>query len=576
MPIALPKLLTAKTTKTNLIFWFSLSLAFAVVYGVLCWRQAFAGEYVVQDDARQHVFWMQRFMEAGLFPEDLIANYFQSVAPFAYTGLYFLLAKAGVTPLLFSKILPAVLAVLTTVYCFALCLHIIPIPATAFVATLLFNQNFWMRDDLASASPRAFLNLLFLAFLFYLLRRSQMACWVAIGLLGGFYPQYVLVAAGVLFLRLWQWQDGRLRLCQNRDDRRLCWTGLVVVAIVMLPYVLTSSEFGPVITVAQAKALPEFLPGGRSRFFYDDFGKYWIWGGRSGIQPALDPPLFCVALLLPLLLRAPHRFPLVPQLRQGMALFGQMIVTGLGWFGLAHLLLFKLHLPSRYTQHNLRIVMALSAAIALTILLDALLRWVAQSDRPLRKFFANGLVLLTVALLALYPLSLNNFPKNTYVTGTAPTLYRYLAAQPKTTLVASLSAEAGNLPTFSGRSVLVSEEYAIPYHWGYYQQFRQRVLDLIEAQYSSDWAIVQHFIQKYGITHWLLNKQAFSAAAVAQDSWLKQYQPVTAQAVTRLQQGQIPALATLGDRCTVLQTEQLVLLNAECIASTLEKTSGRR
>ncbi|MBW4522419.1 MAG: hypothetical protein KME16_22420 [Scytolyngbya sp. HA4215-MV1] len=568
MTISLYKLLTAKSTPANRTFWVSLSLAFAVVYGVLCWRQAFVSEFVVQDDARQHVFWMQRFIDPDLFPKDLIADYFQSVAPLAYTGLYWLLAKLGITPLLLSKVLPTVLAVLTTVYCFALCLQIIPIPATAFVATLLFNQNFWMRDDLASASPRSFLNLLFLAFLFYLLRRSWLLCWVAIALLGGFYPQYVLVAAGILFLRLWEWREGRLHLCQNLDDRRLYLSGLVVVAAVMLPYVLASSEFGPVIKAAQARTLPEFLPGGRSRFFYDDFGKYWIWGGRSGIQPALDPPLFCAALGLPVLLRFPKRFPLVQQIQVGMGLFWQVIVTGFIWFGLAHLLLFKLHLPSRYTQHNLRIVMALSAAIALTILLDALFRWVGLSER--RAVLTNGLVVLTMVLLVLYPLSLNNFPKNTYVTGTAPTLYRYLTAQPKTSLVASLSGEASNLPTFAGRSVLVAEEYAIPYHWGYYRQFRQRVLELIDAQYSTDPAVIQQLIQKYGVTHWLLDKRAFSATFVAQDSWLKQYQPVTAQAIVQLQQGKMPALAKVGDRCTVLQTDQLVLLKADCILAILK------
>lgn len=73
------RLTTAKPSKAQLAFWFSLSLTFAAIYGCMALQQAFSSEYVVQDDARQHVFWMQRFLEPELLPNDFIANYFQSV-----------------------------------------------------------------------------------------------------------------------------------------------------------------------------------------------------------------------------------------------------------------------------------------------------------------------------------------------------------------------------------------------------------------------------------------------------------------------------------------------------------------
>ena len=52
----------------------------------------------MQDDARQHVFWMQRFIDSELFPHDLIADYFQSVAPTGYTTLYRIAAALGSIP----------------------------------------------------------------------------------------------------------------------------------------------------------------------------------------------------------------------------------------------------------------------------------------------------------------------------------------------------------------------------------------------------------------------------------------------------------------------------------------------
>ena len=63
------------------IFWFALSLAIVLIYSLESLKVSFQSEYFIQDDARQHIFWMRRFLDAELFPQDFIADYFQSVAP---------------------------------------------------------------------------------------------------------------------------------------------------------------------------------------------------------------------------------------------------------------------------------------------------------------------------------------------------------------------------------------------------------------------------------------------------------------------------------------------------------------
>ena len=132
---------SSNSPKSHIIFWLSLSLLFAAIYSYLALQQVFSSEYVVQDDARQHVFWMLRFLDPNLFPNDLIANYFQSVAPAGYSSLYHLLASIGINPLLFNKILPSIMALITTGYCFGICLQILPIPFTGFIAIEMLNQN---------------------------------------------------------------------------------------------------------------------------------------------------------------------------------------------------------------------------------------------------------------------------------------------------------------------------------------------------------------------------------------------------------------------------------------------------
>lgn len=551
---------TVKTTKSQVIFWLSLSLTFSLIYSVLALKQAFSSEYMVQDDARQHVFWMQRFLDPELFPNGLIANYFQSVAPAGYTAIYKLMASLQVNPLLLSKFLPVLLGLIVTAYCFGVCLELFPVPASGFIATLLLNQSLWMKDDLVSATPRAFVYPIFLAFLYYLLRRSLFPTCVAIALLGLFYPQAVFNAAIILVLQLLCW-DGLPRLTTNRRDYLFCAAGLAIAVLVMLPFALETSAFAPTITAAEAKRLPEFLPGGRSAFFSKDPWRFWLSGGRSGFLPSIQPSTLAVGFLLPVLLRYPSHLPLTRQVNR-IAILLQMVVASLVMFLAAHALLFKLHLPGRYSGYSLRIVLALAAGITLIVLWDAF--WNTYRQKTL---VLAAVTLLGVTLL-LYPSFDRNFPNTKYKVGSFPALYKFFHQQPKDSLIASLSEEANNLPTFAQRSILVGREYAIPYHLGYYRQFRQRTLELIRAQYSPDLSVVQTLIQKYGVDFWLLDKAAFVPEYVAKNNWLRQYQPATAESVSQLQQGTLPALSKVVDRCKVFDRDGFVVLKAECITHT--------
>ncbi|WP_017721917.1 hypothetical protein [Kamptonema formosum] len=557
----------AKTPKSNTIFWLSLSLTFAAFYGLLALQEAFSSKYVVQDDVRQHVFWMQRFLDPQLFPNDLIANYFQSVAPAGYTALYRVLAAVGINPLLASKLLPAVLGLIATGYCFSVCTQLLPVPAAGFIASLLLNQSMWMKDDLVSATPRAFAFPIFLAFLHYLLRRSLPGTGISIALIGLFYPQYVFIAAGAIVLQLVRWEGGRLQLTQNRRDYWFCAALIAVAILVLLPFALKTSEFGPTITAAEARKMPEFLPGGRSSFFSKNPVVFWIDGRGSAILPSRQTALVWFGLLLPVLLRYPALFPLAKQVTSGVRVLPQIALVSVAMFFAAHAVLFKLHLPSRYTGHSFRIVLALAGGIALTVLLDAVFQWAENQTKDSSKrakIIAFSCFLLTFTTLFLYPAFVKNFPKTSYQVGGAQQLYYFFAQQPKDTLIASLAEEANNLPTFSQRSILVGREYAIPYHVGYYRRFRERTVELIEAQYSQDLAPAKQLIQKYGIDFWLLEPSSFTPEYLIKNHWRWQFEPAK-QAAERLKRGKMPALAGLVGRCSVFDREGFSVLPADCI-----------
>ncbi len=734
-------LIPSNTPKTNQkIFWLILSLTFTTIYSLPALKEAFSGEYIVQDDARQHVFWMRRFLDPELFPNDLIADYFQSVAPWGYQTFYWLFSQVGIDPMFLNKLLPLGLSLVTAAYCFGICFEILPIPFAGFIASVLLSQNLWLQNDIASATPRAFLYPLFLAVLYYLLRKLLIPFLVAIALLGLFYPQYVILTALILIIRFLDWEKGKFCLSKNRLDYIFSGVGLGVSLLMILFYALNSSNYAPVITASQAKLLPEFGEAGRSVFFLQNSWEFFIFNSRSGILPEklFLPHILILGLFLPILFQKeegrrkkeegktynlfqkeegrrkkeeektynlfqkeeerrkkeegrgrrkeeegkfynldnginfPRQLPLVKQiiskinkkqevtrknqegksynldygikflrqllfqkeegrrkkeegkihnldngrkifrqlplvkqiiskinkkqearrknqegksynldnvinfLRQlplvkqitpNIKLLPQILLAGVALFVTGHLLLFQLHLPSRYTNHSFRIVLAIETAITICITLDAIFHWVSKQPSSKNRRILGFIIIGFLGILLIGDMSLwKNFPYPHYHKGKSPEVYEFFAQQPKDILIASLSKEVNYIPTFSQRSVLFAWEYAIPYHLGYYNQIKQRATEFIFAQYHSDIQWMENFIDTYGIDFLILDREAFIPEYVLKNRWLRQwYFQIGNQIEINLQNGNIPAIVNTIDKCSVLETENLWVLSAKCI-----------
>lgn len=567
----LQKLLSAPVSKTldsRTLFWFTLSCAFSVYFASLAMQQAFSSPYVLQDDARQHIFWAAKFVDADLFPHDLITDYFQAIAPTGYTLLYRGMASLGVDPLLFSKLLPMVLGLMVTGFCFAASMRLLPVPSAAFVGSFLLNQSLWMRNGLVSATPRAFTAPLFVAFIYFQLRGSRLASLITIALMGLFFPSIMFVAAGTWLLQLIGWENRRLKLSRDRREYLYALAVLATMALVLLPYAIKTSSYGPVVTGNEARTMPEFLPKGRMAVYKQGFWDYWFTGSHTGMfsSSVFYPLLMGLGLLLPGLLVFRKHFPLVDRVSRRIALMPRAVLASLVMFAAANVLLFRLYLPSRFTVNSFRILLALAAGLTAIIILDTIVRWaIAHATQPLGSIMAIAATGALAAALFLPQILSGVWVDTRYKTGEAPQLYEWLARTPKDALIASLSNETDNLPVFAKRSILVGREIALPFHRGYYGQIRQRAIDLIHAQYSADLADLQRFIQTYGVTYLLVDRDAFTADYVTGDRWLRQFQPAVKEATARLEQGITPALAKLMDSCAVFEANGLVVISADSV-----------
>jgi hypothetical protein len=539
--------------KSQYKFYLGASIVTAILFSLWGFGLSLQ-EYTIQDDARQHVFWLQRLGDRELFRDDLIADYFSSVAPAGYKFVYWLANLLGLEPLVFNKILPLLLGVGTSIYLFLVTLEIFPVPLAGFFASLLLNQNLWLLDDLVSGTPRSFLYILFLGFIYYLLRQQLLPCLLLIVLQGLFYPQILLISTGILALNLITQKQGRF----------LYLIGLIAAVITVGIYKLQTAEFSEVITLAQARQLSEFYPPGRSAFFSDRPWYFWLVGKQSGLFPfEWQYFLMCsFGLCLPLIVQFPEIFPLSQKITPKSQIIWQIMLTSWLWYGLAHLMLFRLHLPSRYSQHTGRMAIALLSGITLAILLHKLIQKVAAHSST------RQLIITAIAIAGLlYPTyAVQAYPQRLgYVTANNPELYQFLRQQPKDTVIATLSELGDFIPSFAQRTVLTAREYSIPYHWDYYKQIRQRTQDLIQAQYSLNPGDLKQLIQQYQVGFWLVDSTAFTVEYLQQNNWLNQFQPATQQAIANLKNHQPLAIAQKIDQCSVFQTPEINLLTSKCL-----------
>ena len=543
-----------------------LTLIAPILYGLLDIQTAFAGDWIVQDDARQHVFWMMRYIDPQLFYHDLIADYFQSVAPVGYTFLYKIAANLGIDPLVFNKLIPIGLRVVITYYFFLLCREIFPIPIGCVISTLLFNHNIWLKDDIVSGTPRAFLYPFFIAFLYYFTKQSLLPCLVTIVLLSLFYPQTVFLASGILFLNLFKWRGFMPTLVSHKKQILFSLIGLAVSVIVLLPYAIKTSDYAPVITRAEALNMAEFHYGGRSNFFKDSIFEYIVGRGNGVmISTAVFKPIILLSsLFLPLAIGQSDKYTLATQITAKLNTVVKLLVASLGMYIFAHLVLFRLHLPSRYTTHSLRIAVAISAGITITVVLDYLRKkFKTNFSYKKSKILFSGVIIATMLLT--YSDFLDYHSPTGYKEGSYPDLYQFFQQQPKDIVIASLTKESDNLPTFAKRSVLVSREYAIPYQLGFYKPFSQKVKDLITAQYSNNLEQVQQIIRQYNISYWLVEEKSFDTEYVRKNRWLKQYRSEYEKAVSLLSTNKTPIIAAYKDDCQAFSTSKFTVIDARCL-----------
>ena len=553
-----------------------ISLTVVLWQSIQAFQYGTSRTYMVQDDARQHVFWMQQWIDPDLFSNDLIADYFRSVAPWGYQSVYQVLVEWQIDPLQAAKILPGLIAAVSTILLFRLMLRLTCSPFIATLGCLFLNQALWLEDGIISATPRAFVYPWLIGFLDGFLTESLVSSSVFMALESLFYPQALLIAIATLFLAS---IHDLLRQKNRRKTLITFGIGVLILGGLLLGRQLDNGiDFGPILSREMAQTLPElgYVNGeyGRAFFFHRNPVIFWLFSPRSGLLSlGLLNPLLLSAFALPWLLRSRRPLQLSRHLNPQLNRLTYFVGASVLMFVAAHLSLFQLHLPARYTYYSFRVTLVILGAIAMALLLEqwwcSIQSWTRQRQWHWIQV-SGALFLVGVITFGWLPLSKGfTVYSHLQIKGRIDEVYAFLRSQPKDILVASLAKEADNIPTFAQRSVLAASEYAIPYHWGYYQQLRQRFQALIAAEYSSDLATIANFIDTYDIDYWLVETWKLSLTEFQKSPRLRQFEPTSGQVMADLEAGKEPILPIFFEGCTAVEQKDQRLLDARCIRTTI-------
>ena len=443
----------------------------------------------IDGDARQHVFWTYRYADPGLFPNDPLVDFIASPRfdPPGYSALYAVGVRV-LDALIFSKLLGLALCSVVAWAAYRLGKRWGG-DLSGFLAVLAAGGL--MFDNLRGGLPRAFAFPILLLGLLAVAGKRRFAFGLTFVVAALFYPPMIfnLAALALFFLP-------SLLRTPWATILRLGGPTLVAAGITLASYGGGGeADFGRFIDAETAKARPEFQENGRAEFWVEDSVRFWLgdWSYNRSACGLLSNQVMLplLGLLLVAVVRR-KKFVAPP-------LLGWLFLSGGLLFLLAHALLFRLFLPSRYTLY------AWPAALGILLAIN-LGTWIGDYGLLVRhrgrvRAAMVGLTLLVLASLLAGSLAKSKAPEPDEVA-----LYEAISALPNDCLVAGRPEVLDDVPLRSRRRVLINRELSLPYYEHHDRRVRERTEASLHLGFGSDANRFRDLAAHYGVTHLVIEK----------------------------------------------------------------------
>jgi hypothetical protein len=470
-----------------------ISAAALAVYIIAHW-QAFINPYAINDDVRQQIFWMQKWSEPGLYPDDYLAGYARNYVSWGVIAIY-RVASRFVNPVQFTKVITGILFILTALLIYRLS-RVFRDDHTPILAVGVYFLFGTFLGNMSGGLPRAFAFPLLIGYLCLLAENCLLEASLLIMLQSVFLPYIFLLCLTTHMLYL-------VHLVTKGDfsgRKVLCIFPLAAgVCIVLLKHVaLSSPEFGGLVGMPEIAGKIEYTAAGRFeilRPLYRELIEHWIfilpfreWGRFCGWLSAAAVAFLGAFAIAKIKKESIHW--------AGFRVFGYLMVASFTLYILAFTIPLKLFIPSRYVEYSLTLFYCLAFALCLRIVIDSL---------NLTRFIFPALFLFLALLGAvrLHNVDLYDFSADA-------SLYRFLSTIPLDVTIVGPPEVMDNVVTFSRRKAFVTYELSHTWIEPYWSVIKQRSFDFFSAYYSDDAEKIRTFCKQNGIGYIVVREEDFS------------------------------------------------------------------
>lgn len=459
----------------------------------------------ISDDARMFLSWMGQWENGGLLRGDFVADYWRAVSPWAYSALFRAAWAFGISPVTFAKVFPTLIFVPVAFYTFRFIRAVGGQPIVGFLVTAAVLHYLARANLIVTSTPRALWPVLLLMMLDGLARKRIWQTAIAQLLLTGAYPQMAITTATLVGLTLLSFAPlPRLKL--DRLTLLLVASSALATICGIAPFLLSSGSYAPSFTLTEAMQIPTFGPSGRGAIFPAEMDYNLLCGSRLSFivdcesGAILKPSLEILAafggsmILFYRTLRPSGERLLSSQLPLLLAL------ASLVWFFIAGIVLFRLHLPNRYTA-----AMELLIYItALPLLLEWLFRmpfFQIEKQSKSRQTILSGsaMALLVVCAIGAADVRVGlKKPNQEFIAA--------LRALPDEAVIGGFVEELDFSPVLTNRSTLFSRELSIAYQKGYFLPILARMEAVKDIVLATEHAVLVERILQLQMTHMVVRQ----------------------------------------------------------------------
>jgi len=398
-------------TKTQNRSWVLLLLALLLTTGLSLWSQwpGISEPYSIQDDFR-NFYWMHRFEDASLFPDDPFIggsivggqvgpiNLVVDISRPGY-GLLFYLGSGLFDIVTLHKLLVFPLMLVSVFYLFRIG-ELLRGSGTGFALAMAFVVlNLASRSDISVASglPRSFAAPILLGLVYYLMQERTKSALIVLVISSLIYLPVFLLGAVTYGLAALEPADNRWRF--RIRWRRIAWLIALFVAAALLLSPLVIGRISNLLHAFMERADgstsiladPGYSSGGRWNLItvFPFLGLGGLFSKIGGFWQSLS----LVVLSLALWIQVPQAVGKYPRTLKNLFV-ASFLLFGLAWFFVLIFSSLTLYFPSRYTRISLFLVFLIFAVVNMEEGLSAAagkLRWLWT--------WQKGLILLLLILI---------------------------------------------------------------------------------------------------------------------------------------------------------------------------------